>query len=316
MKRRAGRAIACFLACVATLGMALALTQVAVAEPGVARERTLVLGRLSDDPKRHYEALQPLLEYVVARMGDVGIVEGRILMARDAAQMVGFLRHRRVDWVTDTAAVAAEFRKRAGAEIVLAADRDGEVSYHSVVFARRDSGIGTLADLKGRSIAFQNPVSTSSFMLPAARMLRSGLDLEKLISPYDRPDARHVGYSFADTGNNIAMWVHKRIIDAGALSNLEWEALEHMPGGFRNDLAIIDQTASAPRGLELVAAGLDPRIKARLLQVLIGAANDPQAQDALHSYFGVTRFVPLNETLQRELDRIQADVELVRRELE
>ncbi len=36
----------------------------------------VLLGRISDDPKAHYEQLQPLLDYVVARMHDVGIKEG------------------------------------------------------------------------------------------------------------------------------------------------------------------------------------------------------------------------------------------------
>ena len=63
----------------------------------------LVLGRISDDPKAHYEQLKPLLDYVVPRMADVGIREGRILMARDAQQMTSYLRRGRVDWVTETA---------------------------------------------------------------------------------------------------------------------------------------------------------------------------------------------------------------------
>ena len=63
----------------------------------------LVLGRISDDPKAHYEQLKPLLDYVVPRMADVGIREGRILMARDAQQMNSYLRRGRVDWVTETA---------------------------------------------------------------------------------------------------------------------------------------------------------------------------------------------------------------------
>lgn len=57
-----------------------------------APDRVLVLGRISDDPKAHYEQLQPLLDYVVARMHDVGIKEGRILMARDPQQMASYLR--------------------------------------------------------------------------------------------------------------------------------------------------------------------------------------------------------------------------------
>ena len=35
----------------------------------------LVLGRISDDPKTHYEQLKPLLDYVVARMHGGGAVE-------------------------------------------------------------------------------------------------------------------------------------------------------------------------------------------------------------------------------------------------
>ncbi len=57
-----------------------------------APDPVLVLGRISDDPKAHYEQLQPLLDYVVARMHDVGIKEGRILMARDPQQMASYLR--------------------------------------------------------------------------------------------------------------------------------------------------------------------------------------------------------------------------------
>jgi phosphonate transport system substrate-binding protein len=63
----------------------------------------LVLGRISDDPKAHYEQLKALLDYVVPRMKDVGIREGRILMAKDAQQMGSYLRRGRVDWVTETA---------------------------------------------------------------------------------------------------------------------------------------------------------------------------------------------------------------------
>ena len=70
---------------------------------GLASDRSvLVLGRLSDDPKSHYEQLKPLLDYVVPRLRDVGIVEGRILMAKDVQQMSSYLRRGRVDWVTET----------------------------------------------------------------------------------------------------------------------------------------------------------------------------------------------------------------------
>ena len=61
----------------AATGAVMAAPPPAYEDPGV-----LVLGRISDDPKSHYEQLKPLLDYVVPRMADVGIREGRILMAR------------------------------------------------------------------------------------------------------------------------------------------------------------------------------------------------------------------------------------------
>ncbi len=281
-----------------------------------SRDQVLVLGRLSDDPRHDYEGLKPLLDYVVARMGDVGIVEGRILMARDTPQMAGYLRRQRVDWVTDTAATAVEYRRRGVAEAVLAAHRGGVAGYRSVVFTWRGSGIASMADLKGRSIAFQNRTSTSGFVLPAAGLLRSGLELEVLLSPSDQPHPDNVGYVFADKVDNLAVWVQKHIVGAGAFSNLDWEGLERLPSGFRDQLQILHEGDQVPRGLELVARGLAPHVKARLVQVLLEAGNDPQAREPLHHYFGVTRFVPIDATMRRDLDRIEADVELVRQRLE
>ena len=46
-------------------------------------ERVLVLGRISDDPKAHYEQLKPLLDYVVARMGDVGVTDRSLIWNTD-----------------------------------------------------------------------------------------------------------------------------------------------------------------------------------------------------------------------------------------
>ena len=51
---------------------------------------TLVLGRVSDDPKAHYERLRPLLDYVVAHMADLGIREGRLAVhLGEQAMMIG-----------------------------------------------------------------------------------------------------------------------------------------------------------------------------------------------------------------------------------
>jgi phosphonate transport system substrate-binding protein len=276
----------------------------------------LVLGRISDDPKAHYEQLKPLLDYVVPRMADVGIREGRILMAKDSQQMASYLRRGRVDWVTETAGTAMLLKQRADAEPLLLTERDGTSHYHSVFFARRDSGLRSLDDLRGHSVAFQRPSSTSAYFVPVAELLERGLSLEILLSPTDRIERGEVGYLFARSELNISTWVHKRLVDVGVMSNLDWDNPRRMPPAFRRDLIEIGRTGDYPRAVEVVRGDLDPRVEARLREVLLDAAGDADAGEALLRFFKTTRFMPIDPASTKALQRIGNGVAQVRSEVE
>ena len=261
-----------------------ALARPAGADPGV-----LVLGRISDDPQRHHDQLKPLLDYVVPRMADVGIREGRILMAPDASRMTSYLRHGRVDWVTETAATGLTLMRRAGARVLLQTERDGVAYYRSVLFVRDDSPVRGMDDLRGRRIALQSPASTSAYLLPAIALLDAGVPMEILPSPTDRPRAGGVGYVFANSEANIATWVLKGFVDAGAFSDVDLQRLrERDPRA--SALRVVGSSLAAPRALELVRGDLDPRVRARLRDVLLEAARDPAAAPALRRFFGTTGF--------------------------
>ncbi len=279
-------------------------------------DQVLVLGRISDDPNRHQEQLRPLLDYVVARMADLGIREGRVLMAPDTAQMVSYLRRGRVDWVTETAATGLLLAERSGARVLVATERNGVSMYRSVIFTRRDSGIGSLADLRGRSIAFQNLNSTSAYFAPAAALLQAGLPLEILLSPDDLPRPAAVGYLFARSEHNIATWVHKRLVDAGAVSEIDWDALQRLPHGFRDELTPIHRSGAYPRALELVRGGFGRERRERLRAVLLAAADDPTAREPLLRFFGTGRFLPIDAPMQASLAQLAREVQQVRAALE
>lgn len=83
---------------------------------------------------------------------------------------------------------------------------DGSTGYHSVMVARKDSGMTTLEDMKGRKLGFADPDSTSGFLIPTVTL----------------PDATGMPIKeyFAETGfggghENLVLEVVKGTFDAG-----------------------------------------------------------------------------------------------------
>jgi phosphonate transport system substrate-binding protein len=281
-----------------------------------AADGVLVLGRISDDPRRHYDQLQPLLDYVVPRMASVGIREGRVLMARDPQQMLSYLRRGKVDWVTETPGTGLLMADRAGARVLLLTERAGAREYRSVIFTRRDSGIRELSQLLGRTIAFQSPSSTSAYLVPAIALRERGLPMSLMVSPLEGADPGSVGYVFANTDTNLAAWVHKGLVDAGGFSDQDWAALQRESEAFRRDLVIVHTTGPVPRAMEVVAGGMSPEVADRLRQVLIGASSDPQARQALRQFFGTTGFYEVDADSERALAELRRQAREVREALE
>lgn len=281
-----------------------------------AADGVLVLGRISDDPRRHYEQLKPLIDYVVPRMKDVGITEGRVLMARDPQQMMSYLRRGKVDWVTETPGTGLLLADKAGARPLLLTERSGSREYRSVIFTHRDSGITELSQLRGRTIAFQSPSSTSAYLVPAMVLRAQGLPMSLMVSPLDEADLGSVGYVFANTDANLGAWVHKRLVDAGGFSDQDWESLQRVSEAARRDLVVIHTTGPVPRAMELVSAGMSPEVAARLRQVLLGASQDPQAREALRQFFRTTGFYEPDEQTRESLEVLRRGARDVREALE
>jgi phosphonate transport system substrate-binding protein len=295
------------------LGLCLLLANQASAS---GDRHVLVLGRISDDPRKHHGQLKPLLDYVVPRMASVGITQGRILMARDAQQMASYLRRGRVDWVTETSGGAVLLAERGGAEPLLLTERNGVAQYHTVFFTRRDSPLSSLEQLRGKRLALQGAMSTSAYMVPLTTLLDAGVQPEILMGPDDTPVADRVGYVYARSERNIATWVHRGLVDAGAFSNLDWDDQESMPDHIRRDLRIVQRTDSYPRAVELVRSDLSQPVRERLREVLLEASRDPAAGPALRQFFGTSAFARVDQASQARLDALRRGLHRVRMEVE
>lgn len=65
--------------------------------------------------------------------------------------------------------------KEIGAEVVLSEVYRGAPTYTGRVFVRRESGVDNLADLRGKSIAFADPISESGYLYPLDTFVKAGL---------------------------------------------------------------------------------------------------------------------------------------------
>ncbi len=273
--------------------------------------RTLVIGKVSSNPKKHYRYLKPMADYMVERMGDLGYTDSDVLMAKDFKQLARYMRQGKVDWVTESPFPGARLHRDAGAEYIARKWKKGVAEYHSVMFARKDSGITSIEDLKGKVIAFQDRDSSTACYLPAGMILDAGIEMVELGSPRDQPGPDQVGYIFADEEINQSTWVQKGIVAAGAFSSTDWTEDDRNPPAFREELAVFDRSDSIPRAVELVRSDLPVEVKDRLTEILMVIHNDETAKGILHSYQKANKFDRMDDQIRAELEYIERLIDLV-----
>jgi phosphonate transport system substrate-binding protein len=61
--------------------------------------------------------------------------------------------------------------------VVVPQEKDGTTYYYSVMVTRADSGIVSIDQMKGHSLAFADPNSTSGYLTPSASLKAGGIDL-------------------------------------------------------------------------------------------------------------------------------------------
>ena len=60
---------------------------------------------------------------------------------------------------------------------------DGSLGYYSMMYARADSGIESLEDMEGKSLAFADPNSTSGYLVPSFELANEeGIDMDSYFS--------------------------------------------------------------------------------------------------------------------------------------
>ena len=103
----------------------------------------------------------------------------RMHQATDYAGTIEALKARKLELARFGAASYAQAWLITGGKvepIVVETDNEGSVAYHSVIAVKADSPFRSLEDLKGKSLAFADPNSTSAFVAPSYFLREQGID--------------------------------------------------------------------------------------------------------------------------------------------
>lgn len=176
--------------------------------------------------------------------------------------------------------------------VLVKTNLDGSFSYHSIGFARKDSGIATLADMKGRKFGFGDPNSTSGYLIPAVEI------------PKETGGTMQNGDYFGEvvfTGGHeqTIVAVVNGDVDAGvtwADGQGEWED-GYNSGALRkaadagivdmNDIVEIWRSKPIPEGPIVLRKALPDDVKAKMVE-LVGGMHEKDAQCAYNIAAGDT----------------------------
>jgi len=240
------------------------------------------------------ERLNAMASYLETALAPDGIAAVNVVIADTPETMGVMLRNGKVDLFSETPFISLDLIEDGLAEPLLREWKKGVAEYHTVIIARRDGTVRSLADLPGRKFAFEDIGSTSGYLLPRAALEAANLSLRKLDNPRSAAPDGQVGYSFANGEINVVAWVNRGLADAGAISNIDWESTENAPERLKGTLTIIHETQPVIRSLMMVRRGLDPDVKQRLASVLSLMHETPDGAAALNQYFSVSRYDSLD----------------------
>lgn len=265
----------------------------------------VVIGRISEKPREHFIRMRSMADYMATELAADGVTGVDVVLVDSLEEMRELLATGRVDFLSETAFMAVSLVEAGVAEMALREWKQGVPEYHTVFFTRSDSGIETIGELAGRTIAFEDPGSTSAYMIPRAALEMAGMELIPLDQPGDSVPSDQVGYVFAEGEINIVAWVHRGLADAGVVSNLDWDNDEETPSFLKDDLVVIHETQPIIRSLLLMRSDLDPALKARISEVLLGMHETEAGNRAMREYFKVSRYDPIDPSSAGNMEIIR-----------
>jgi phosphate/phosphite/phosphonate ABC transporter binding protein len=218
-------------------------------------------------------AASALLEVVCEQLARGAGLTLQPVVVRSYDKLVAAVREGQVQIAWAPPLVALELERDTRAHVLLCSRRAGRVDYSSVLFARRDGGPVSLAELRGKRVAWVARESSAGYVVPRMKLVAEGLDPATLFASESFRRTHEavpravlsgdadVGATYASFGSDPAVPVSAGWFDAGA-KNDEVRILASAGPIPTDVIAVSDGASEAVRErLAAAFASLGPTVK-------------------------------------------------------
>jgi len=213
-------------------------------------------------PTELQRKFKPLGDYLARALS----MEVRFVPVTDYAATVEGLAGGHLDLVWYGGFTFVQARRRTGNAVPLV-QREEDARFHSKFITRVGSGIHSLRDLKGKTVAFGSVSSTSGHLMPRYYLLQAGVDPDKDLSRY----------AFSGAHDATAKWVESGKVEAGALNESVWQKLVEEK---RVDTSKVEVFHTTPDYFDYnwtVRGDLDPALAGRIRAAFLALdASNPE----------------------------------------
>ena len=224
----------------------------------------------------------------------------RVTVASDYAAVIEALRNRTADlaFVHPVGYVLAS--REATARIVARNLWHGKSTFTSRIYVRKASGIKTLEDLRGKTMAFVDPTSSSGYTYPMVLLIQRGLVRDRDPKTFFREVV------FAGAHDAAMRALLNGHVDSIASFDMAREQYLSDPAE-REKITFVAETPPIPEAGIAARDGLDPAAFARVRGALL-QMRGPAYAALLKRMYDIDGFEPAED---RDYDPVRAAVELL-----
>jgi phosphonate transport system substrate-binding protein len=262
------------------IGMVLAVCAIACGKSG-SSPKVLRIGFVpAEDAQQVMQNAQPLVDILRKELG----MEIEPFVATDYTGIVEALRVHKLDVAFLAPASYVLAKNEANIKVILKSERKGIPFYYAAIITRADSGIKSLDDLRGKTFAFGDSLSTTGHVFPRKMLKEKGIDPIR--------DLKQILYSGGHDATVLAVLNGK--VDAGATYATAWMRYLKDPADVKRIRAIAF-SEPIPADNLVVSDSLDPKIVKRLEEVFVELSRDPKGKKMLRDLYQIDGFVPATD---------------------